>query len=408
MERGLRSLQHKHPVLFCTPHRENEKYWLEEDPTLRIPIFERERLNDETFREVYLAEIEGKPMEPGVCPNKVFVFQRELIEEKEIGLFLAHFFCDGFSFFNAFCHLLEVAFESPEREVKVTQTYALDCDSVFDREWQANGFGYLSFITNLGKALYRYIDNPFRSIGPYTLYRLPKTGIELSHENRAIPYTKQFTEEETVELRKLCRTNGVTMTGYIAACIEKSIYERFFQGIRGTHGDGCFFRGLILMSLRDVCQVDNEAMSAFASAVPSNYSFPIERSDVVVTDWSHIIFSRARQIREGVIGQSKSFKLSHGYLGKIGNKSAPLVAIKLSYLLSSLNIETMKEKYGDFEVVDGQLLQNARHTVAPLITAYPLGKRLHITCCGLVPLMEEKQIVDLLDDIMKNMRSFIS
>ena len=162
LERGLRSLQHKHPVLFCTPHRENEKHWLEEDPTLRIPIFERERLNDETFREVYLAEIEGKPMEPGVCPNKVFVFQRELIEEKEIGLFLAHFFCDGFSFFNAFCHLLEVAFESPEREVKVTQTYALDCDSVFDREWQANGFGYLSFITNLGKALYRYIDNPFR------------------------------------------------------------------------------------------------------------------------------------------------------------------------------------------------------------------------------------------------------
>ena len=115
------------------------------------------------------------------------------------------------------------------------------------------------------------------------------------------------------------------------------------------------------MSLRDVCQADNEAMSAFASAVPSNYSFPIEGSNVVVTDWSHIIFSRARQIREDVVGQSKSFKLSLGYLGKIGNKTAPPVTIKLSYLLSSLNIETMKEKYGDFEVVDGQLLDIQPH-----------------------------------------------
>ena len=161
-----------------------------------------------------------------------------------------------------------------------------------------------------------------------------------------------------MKLRKLSRTNGATMTEYIAACIEKSIYDNFFRVIMEQTGR-IFFSGLDLMSLRDVCQVDNEAMSAFSSSMPSIYIFAIEGSDGVLTDWSHVVFSRARQIREDVVGQSN---LSLGYLSKIGNRTAPPINIKLSYLLSSLNLEKMKERQGDFEVVDGQLLQNIRHT----------------------------------------------
>ena len=303
VERALKALQQLHPILRCALTKNKEgKYELIESEKVFIPVIEKPRMDDSSWKIPYEAEVNNVNTQLNYSPNSVFLFQSKTSNIIDIAFSLQHFLCDGTSLTFLAHQLLDYLFEG----FKYYPSFPVGQHSV-DMETLVDGILNMQKQSWLGKAIYMgltvktlYTGSLWKRFPPdESIINLTKQTLfstkELFRKERSFCSSFFFEDADTETLVRLCKLKNTTVTSIIAASMFIAVAELTMK----------YEPGVSTFSQVCSCVTDLRKLPSANNQIPPNILCPYVGSFLVKIpsyDWKNLrdedIWKIANEFRE--------------------------------------------------------------------------------------------------------------
>jgi len=338
----------------------------------------------------------------GASPHAVYLFQDDESNIRQVALKLQHFCCDGTSMINLFHRLLLASLTEPVNKENLPPVGPWTVDSsgvALEAMWKEST---LQLVSGFAKAIW----NPAYAFHPFgrPVVALPSRHpvawnlTELSRTNKTVGFCQQLSEKETLALLEACKRRGTSVTGALMAAALQSASRCVSRArIEQSVPNDFTMTGCFVASTRKVGNVNDEVLSHFASG-----------SFVRVNKCEAESFWATAQTVKTKIANVQDNMLYVALMGYFGMSLMPLFTPEPTVCISSWSPKSpLLDTYGPWTLVDGELLQNTRHVVYPIMSTYTVKGRLHLSLFGLVPRFEPETLQDFLSGTVQCLRQVV-
>ncbi|CAF1243853.1 unnamed protein product [Adineta steineri] len=409
---AVNRLQCRHPFLRSRLQVNPEKpgtYLMEEDDTLELKIIEIAREQDDHF-DFWRQEWRMREKDPAVVGQGLVQFW--LLQDpnddddddspREIVIVCEHGICDGMSISTVAHELLISLSDNDTNMFDGSLNWPIIMETAVRKSVSA-----YSRVIKFAKFLLRVLY--WRATSSRRTTRMPLIAKDFPLEEMATYcHTEAFygrlNKEDTQQLLKKCRQEGVTLTSAVSSAIlcstSASLETRKDQSTQ-----------LVMAITADTRQrcvppVPNHDLSYQASGI---MAFTVFNKEIPVTSYGmwQLAKTFGNHVKKSIkAGQSLALAMVMGeYFQR--NLGAPNMTEHPTCGISNWGRLPFQEKYGNWELLEVTPILNLVRTVMPIVFVQTVNGVLTIACLGSVPIMSSRILERLCNGAMCKLHEMI-